>query len=174
MKLKPLTVGPIVGRDHASSSAYLWAWRGRRHPRAAAPMLRRPPLPADRGAELWTGPRIFKMNPNFDMTGVAVLTGLDDESRYEYEVGYFFADVELSDAKFRETNGRWDERLGRCEPGSIPDRERRSTQGAHDRPRLLSVPLEDVSSESSSTIVGTRRFGRSSSRSRAAGRFTSS
>ena len=103
MKLKPLTVGPIVG-ETTSSRARIWG-RGdtdviHGQPRRCFGALRY----RRQGETAWLAPRIFKMNPNFDMTGVAVLTRLEEESRYEYEMGFFFADVELSDASFRETN----------------------------------------------------------------------
>jgi alkaline phosphatase D len=49
------------------------------------------------------------MNPNFDMTGVAVLTGLAPERSYTYKIGYYFSDVELDDARFSESESDWSE-----------------------------------------------------------------
>ena len=43
------------------------------------------------------------MNPNFDLTGVAILDGLEPETCYDYQFGYFFSDAELADADFAES-----------------------------------------------------------------------
>lgn len=41
-------------------------------------------------------PAFFKMNPNFDMTGVVVFSGLESETCYEYQMGWCFsAQVQL-------------------------------------------------------------------------------
>ena len=39
-------------------------------------------------------PKFFKMNPNFDMTGVVVFDGLSPETEYIYQVGWFYSDRE--------------------------------------------------------------------------------
>ena len=47
------------------------------------------------------------MNPNFDMTGVAILTGLKPDTCYDYQIGYYFSDGEFRDATFK--TGDWRE-----------------------------------------------------------------
>ena len=41
--------------------------------------------------------RFFKMNPNFDMTGVVRFEDLSPEIVYEYQMGWFFSDLDLTD-----------------------------------------------------------------------------
>ncbi len=103
MRLQELTVGPIVG-ETTPTRARIWG-RGDTtvidgKPRRCFGTLRY----RQQGAASWHKPLIFKLNPNFDMTGVAILGGLQPETRYEYQVGHFFSDGELPDASFREAD----------------------------------------------------------------------
>jgi alkaline phosphatase D len=84
-------VGPIVGATGASSSRIfvrgeLELERGK--PRRAHGVARL----RERGREFGP-PRFFKLNPNFDLTGVVIFEGLSPETAYEYEVGWFFAEA---------------------------------------------------------------------------------
>ena len=65
------------------------------------------------------------MNPNFDLTGVAILDNLQPETSYEYQVGFFFSDGELVDADFIEHD--WSEvSEGRFLTGSNNNRKPRT------------------------------------------------
>jgi len=50
----------------------------------------------------WSKPVVFKMNPNFDMTGIGVVERLQPDTHYDYQVGHFFSDGELSGVRFSE------------------------------------------------------------------------
>lgn len=103
MKLHELTVGPIVG-ETTPNRARIWG-RGNANvideqPRRCFGAIRSRAA----GSQTWTAPRIFKMNPNFDMTGIGILDRLKPETSYEYEVGYFFSDAELPEARLSESD----------------------------------------------------------------------
>ncbi len=95
--LKPLSVGPIVG--HADfDSVRIWGRAqyeatGNGSPRRCfgVARIRRK---ESRGYE---PPRYFKMNPNFDMSGIVVFTRLKADTEYVFQMGYFFSDKELSE-----------------------------------------------------------------------------
>ena len=98
MKVRKLKVGPILGETTANQ-ARIW---GRAD-------LRMSPSGPKRGfgvarwrksGEADYGPPLFfKMNPNFDMTGVLVVTDLEPDQVYDYQMGWFFADAELTDLR---------------------------------------------------------------------------
>lgn len=101
MKLRPLTVGPIVG-ETTPRRARIWG-RGEAQvvddrPRRCFGAVRVRKV----GTKTWGKPQFFKMNPNFDLTGLAILAELTPETKYEYEVGTYFSDVELGDAVVSE------------------------------------------------------------------------
>jgi alkaline phosphatase D len=95
MKVLPLDLGPIVGAT-SSTSVRLWG-------RSACEPTPTGPRRAFGAARLRPGtkkkrfgrPLFFKMNPNFDMTGVVVFDSLEPETVYEYEMGYFYSDAGL-------------------------------------------------------------------------------
>ncbi len=91
MKVKPLTVGPIVGST-TGSSVRIWG-RGeyektRSGPRRCFGVARTRKVDTSQ----FRDPRFFKMNPNFDMTGIAVFDNLEPETKYKYQIGSFFSD----------------------------------------------------------------------------------
>jgi alkaline phosphatase D len=103
MNLRKLTVGPIVG-ETTPNRTRIWG-RGDTHivednPRRCFGAIRY----RETGKRQWSEHRIFKMNPNFDQTGIAILDGLTPETHYEYEIGYFFSDAELKDADFGQSD----------------------------------------------------------------------
>ena len=103
MKIHPLTVGPIVG-ETTPKRVRVWG-RGDTDivdglPRRCFGVLRYKNTRDDD----WYAPIKFKMNPNFDMTGIAIVTGLESQKTYSYEMGYFFSDVELPDVRLTESD----------------------------------------------------------------------
>ncbi len=105
MKLYPLTVGPIVG-ETTPTRTRIWG-RGKAHiiedqPRRCFGALR---FRKQESAQ-WSTAITFKMNPNFDMTGIAILERLQPEHHYEYQIGYYFSDSELMHEIFDEKD--WD------------------------------------------------------------------
>ncbi len=119
MQVNPLTVGPIVGATSANSvriwgrgkleitrsskdtsgvgnSIFSWISlellnRGTLVPRRCFGVARLRPVSAAKFSE----PKFLKMNPNFDMTGVVVFSDLLPETQYEYQIGWFFSELEL-------------------------------------------------------------------------------
>ncbi len=126
MKLTPLTVGPIVG-ETTPKRVRIWG-RGDTEilggiPRRCFGALRHRKV----GSSSWEKTRLFKMNPNFDMTGIAIVDRLKSETSYEYEVGYFFSEAELDDARFRESHSDWaDASRGRFLTASANDKRART------------------------------------------------
>lgn len=98
MLLKPLTVGPIVG-ETTPNRVRIWG-RGDTSivdggPRRCFGVIRF----MEYGGDEYLKPRYFKMNPNFDMTGIAIIERLTPDTYYEYQIGFFYSDVELEDAR---------------------------------------------------------------------------
>ena len=96
-KLEKPTVGPIVGVT-TTNTARLWG-RGELKmddgvPRRCFGAAR---LKKNGNAE-FQPPRIFKMLPHFDLTGVTEFEGLESQSEYEYQLGYFFSPGEHENA----------------------------------------------------------------------------
>ena len=96
VKVRPLTVGPILGAT-SGESARVWG-RGVMEPTESGPrrcfgVVRVRPSSSSH----YRQPVFFKMNPNFDMTGVVRLDDLEPERLYEYQVGYFFSEMGLPD-----------------------------------------------------------------------------
>jgi len=105
MLLKPLTVGPIIG-ETTPTRVRIWG-RGDTSvvdggPRRCFGVVRF----MEYGGNEYLKPRFFKMNPNFDMTGIAIIDRLVPDSYYEYQMGFFYSDVELEDAPARDID--WD------------------------------------------------------------------
>jgi|GEM_PF-210499 len=119
MQVNPLTVGPIVGATSANSvriwgrgrleitrrlkdSSHfgnrIFSWislglfnQGTLVPKRCFGVARLRPV----GTSRFSHPKFFKMSPNFDMTGVIVFGDLWPETEYEYQVGWFFSELEL-------------------------------------------------------------------------------
>lgn len=93
MILKQLTVGPIVGAtSHESVRLFgrgKWELSDER-PRRAHGVARIRKV----GQNKFSAPQYFKLNPNFDMTGVTVFQGLKGNTSYEYQMGWLFSDVD--------------------------------------------------------------------------------
>ena len=103
MKLNELTVGPIVG-ETTQNRVRIWG-RGEAHviddqPRRCFGAIRH----RKQGAQSWSRTQIIKMNPNFDLTGLAILDRLVPETRYEYQMGFFFSEGEMGDVEFRNSD----------------------------------------------------------------------
>lgn len=93
MKAKPLTVGPIVGHTAHNLVRIFGRAKFRKEdgkPRRAHGVIRYRQV----DSASFSKPLYFKMNPNFDMTGVAVLTNLMPETDYHYQMAWFFSDVD--------------------------------------------------------------------------------
>jgi len=96
MRVNRLTVGPIAGAT-TGKSVRLWG-RGNYEatesgPRRCFGVAR---LRAS-GTSNFGVPHFFKLNPNFDMTGVVIFDGLKPERAYEYQMGWFYSDLELEE-----------------------------------------------------------------------------
>lgn len=92
-----LTLGPIVGHcdiDHARvwGRAELRQHAAGGRPQRVFGIAR---IREDEGDAAFGRPQFFKMNPNFDLTGIAVFSGLEADTAYHYQMGYFFSDQEL-------------------------------------------------------------------------------
>lgn len=96
MDVQKLTVGPIVGHTTNDSTkifgrAELCIVDG--FPRKAHGVIRY----RKKGNSVYSAPIYFKMNPNFDLTGVSVLTSLAETTYYEYQAGWFYSDIDTND-----------------------------------------------------------------------------
>ena len=105
MNVQPLTVGPILGAvtgqsarllgrgdDAPEASILAGIWNGFR-----TRILRQPPSPPYRLGVIriraipgssFQPPQFFKLDPTFDLTGIAVLGNLRPIQRYEYQMGW--------------------------------------------------------------------------------------
>ncbi len=98
MKVRELTVGPILGAV-GPNEARIW---GRAKPKKRSNGMRRcfGAARIRKSEEQDFGPaHFFKMNPNFDMTGVLVFKDLEPNQSYDYQMGWFFAELEPEDLK---------------------------------------------------------------------------
>lgn len=96
MDVKRLSVGPIIG--HTSSEFVRIFGRAElavdgEKPRKAHGVV----IVRKSGSKSYSKPIYFKMNPNFDLTGVVVVSGLKENTKYEYKVGWFYSDVDTID-----------------------------------------------------------------------------
>lgn len=94
MKILPLTVGPIVGKT-TSASARLWG-RGKGaigsdgRPQRCFGIARFRKASARR----FGAPVLFKMKAHFDFTGITDLENLSPGTEYDYQIGYFNAELD--------------------------------------------------------------------------------
>lgn len=108
MKVLPPTVGPIVGATEPTRSR-IWiraAFDTRENdPNRAFGVIRHRKW----GTKTWSDPTIFKVNPNFDMTGVVVLQELKPRTRYEYQTGFFWSALEPDEIALQSASSDWNE-----------------------------------------------------------------
>ena len=103
--IQKLTVGPIVGHadiDHVriwGRATYQPLESGQPRRTFGVARIRK----QDGGS--YSTPHVFKMNPNFDMSGVIVFTYLEPDTKYVYQIGWFFSDKELDEIRASE---KWD------------------------------------------------------------------
>lgn len=93
MKIKYPTIGPIIG-ETTNNRVRLFIrgdleWSDD-HPRRCHGVYR---IKKSDSAQ-FEKPQYFKLNPNFDMTGIAVIENLSDNTYYDYEIGWLFSDVD--------------------------------------------------------------------------------
>lgn len=95
MKVRALTVGPIVGATEPTM-ARVWGRAERAsengHPLRCFAIGRIRPK-----GGTYRNPVVAKMNPNFDMTGVVVFQNLEASRLYEFQLGWFYADLEMEE-----------------------------------------------------------------------------
>jgi len=96
MLINRLTVGPILG-ETTNSRAKIFG-RGEYEmsngqPRRGHLVIRH----RRSNVAQWSAPAYFKLNPNFDMSSVAVLENLSPSQSYEYQCGYIFSEVPTED-----------------------------------------------------------------------------
>lgn len=108
MQVQPVTVGPIVGATTATA-VRLWG-RGKYEkiqsgPRRCFGVAR---IRQAKAGSSYRQPQYFKMNPNFDMTGITIFDNLKAESRYNYQMGWFFSDLELDEVQADSRPLDWD------------------------------------------------------------------
>ncbi|MDA0739796.1 MAG: alkaline phosphatase D family protein [Nitrospirae bacterium] len=109
MKLSPLTVGPII-RGAIGDSIRLWGSGEYQATSKHSPEPKRCVGVArirQKGEKSFGQPTFFKMNPNFDMTGVVVFSGLESETLYEYQMGWCFSVQDLLEKKSK-VSLNWD------------------------------------------------------------------
>lgn len=94
MKIQAPTVGPIVGYT-TTDQVRLWL-RGKfqKTPDGYCRCFGVARL-RESGVADFAPPKYVKLPPHFDMTGVCVFTGLQPETAYEYQAGWFFAETDL-------------------------------------------------------------------------------
>lgn len=93
MDIQQITVGPIVGAT-TPDSVRLFG-RGELElsggkPRRGHGIVRM----RKTGDADFEPPHYFKLNPNFDMTGVAIISNLQANTKYEYQMGWLFSEVD--------------------------------------------------------------------------------
>ncbi|WP_052260960.1 alkaline phosphatase D family protein [Photobacterium gaetbulicola] len=96
LTIKAMTVGPIIGHT-GNYDARIWGRAkykaGKKATVRRAHGIARIRPVAGTGETNWAV-RLFKMNPNFDMTGVAIFSGLAADTEYQYQAGWFFSEAE--------------------------------------------------------------------------------
>lgn len=97
MKIQALTVGPIIG-ETTPNRVRIWG-RGATDIVNGMPRRCFGTIRYRKKGAAWSTPKVFKMNPNFDLTGVAVVERLSPNEIYEYQIGYFLSEAEPEDAK---------------------------------------------------------------------------
>lgn len=102
MKAKELTVGPILGHTCTNmvrifGRAELSEENGQ--PRRAHGIVRI----RKKGVSTFSDPLYFKMNPNFDMTGIAIISELRSSTTYEYQMAWVYSDVDYNEMSLNDS-----------------------------------------------------------------------
>ncbi|MEP1446354.1 MAG: alkaline phosphatase D family protein [Paraglaciecola sp.] len=93
MDVQNLTVGPIIG--HSSSELVRIFGRAKLSIHDDRPRKTHGVIKYRKNGESdFSTPAYFKMNPNFDLTGVIVLMGLEENTTYDYQIGWFYSEVD--------------------------------------------------------------------------------
>ncbi len=126
MKVLSPTVGPIVGATEPTRTR-IWIRADfdtrRDQPHRAFGVIRH----RQWGASAWSKPTIFKVNPNFDMTGVVVIRRLAPRTRYDYQTGFFWSALEPEEIDLQAASSDWsDAAEGTFRTASDRDNESRS------------------------------------------------
>ncbi|MBP8005440.1 MAG: alkaline phosphatase family protein [Acinetobacter sp.] len=96
MKIKYPTVGPILGETTSNHIRLLI--RGELEWTDGVPRWCHGVIQIKKSTNKQYGePQYFKLNPNFDMTGIAIVEGLESDTSYDYAVGWVFSEVDSSD-----------------------------------------------------------------------------
>lgn len=96
MRVNPLTIGPIVGAT-TTTEVHLWG-RGEfeKTQLGCKRCLGIARIKKLDDSDFGTG-QFFKLNPNFDMTGVTIFNNLAPETRYIFQIGWFFSEQSYSE-----------------------------------------------------------------------------
>ncbi len=92
MIIREPTVGPIIGWT-TTNSFRLWVRGDESSTNRTFGVARI----RKSGAAKFGKPKVFKMMPVFDFTGIVNFDGLSTNLRYDYQIGYFFAEGEPAD-----------------------------------------------------------------------------
>lgn len=125
MKLKYPTVGPILGETTHEYARMLirgeLEWSDQK-PRRSHGIIR---YKKSSEAE-FNHPKYFKLNPNFDMTGIAILHQLEGDTQYDYQIGWVFSDVDSSEIDVARVLDWSEAAQGQFSTGTIDRQQSRS------------------------------------------------
>ncbi|WP_205127676.1 hypothetical protein [Okeania hirsuta] len=98
MKVKPLTVGPILGAVTGDTARIFGRgeYKLSSNKKSVLPCVGVARIRALDSSD-YDPPIFFKMSPAFDTSGVAVFDELSSETEYEYQIGYFLQKKEEVD-----------------------------------------------------------------------------
>ena len=124
MKVNAMTVGPIVGATTDRSVRLfgrgdLELVGGR--PRKTHGIVR---IKGKRQRN-YKKPRYFKLNPNFDMTGVAIIDDLQTDQKYDFQMGWIFSEVDTNSINVSKLLGWNDASTGSFKTASSNDNQPR-------------------------------------------------
>lgn len=96
MRVNPLTIGPIVG---ATTPTSVRIWGRGKYEKTRIGCKRCLGIARLKKLEdpIYGSGQFFKLNPNFDMTGITVFDHLEPETRYVFQIGWCFSERHYSD-----------------------------------------------------------------------------
>lgn len=101
MQVQPFTVGPILGYVEPTRARIFGRARPEWQDQADKEQGLRRCFGAVRAKSAsdtdFGPPRIFKMLPHFDLTGIGIVNGLEPETACEYQAGWFYSEGEPPD-----------------------------------------------------------------------------